>query len=112
MRSQTRPSYIKGGIDIRRTVEIKLNFPVEIGNVERSTVTMRRPKGRDVKANFRAAGGEQENLEATFKLLADLCNLAPDEFDELDMSDIEQLGEQLEAFMGKTGFGLPKPAGS
>lgn len=63
-------------------------------------VVLRRPKGKDVKAADKAPS----DLESTFVLIERLCSLPggdpvfPGFADELDVEDIEALGERVTAF--------------
>lgn len=78
------------------TADITLNFPIAIGGVQTNRVTMRRPKVRDRLVVARQPGTEDEKETL---LLGNLCGLAPNEFDEMDMSDYRQLQTALSGFL-------------
>lgn len=85
-------------IDKRASVEIKLDFPIEIDGREISSVTMRRPKVRDSMKADKVKGGA---FEKGLTLLSDLCDMAPEELEELDELDLEKLQAQYAAFTGR-----------
>ena len=74
-------------------VTIKLKFPLENGL---STLSLRRPKVRDMLASEKTKGslGEQE-----VALFANLCERSPDEINALDMADYKQLQETYQGFL-------------
>ncbi|ABB56781.1 phage tail assembly protein [Synechococcus elongatus] len=84
--------------DKRLSATIELEFPIEIAGVAVKSVTMRRPKVRDEVAMQRIKGTPSD--QAAW-LLATLCELAPDEFEQLDAVDSDRLMEQYLAFKGK-----------
>lgn len=66
-----------------------------------TAVVLRRPKGKDMKAADKAAS----DFEGTLVLIERLCSLPggdpvfPGFADELDVEDIEALGERVEAML-------------
>lgn len=84
-------------MDKRKTVEIELDFPVQLADRVLDKITMRRPTMRDmIKRNIDANAGIRESVG----LIADLCGLVPDEVEELDTCDFEKLQNQLLRFRG------------
>ncbi len=79
---------------------IPLSFPIEIGGRTISDVTIRRPKVGDLRRMEKHKGSD---FDRTMRVLADLTELAPEELDELDTSDLQALSKVLEGFMGSTG---------
>lgn len=83
--------------DMRKQVDICLDFPVQLADRKLEKITMRRPTVGDLL---------KHNLEVdiSFKdsvvLLADLCGLVPEELELLDFYDFEKLQAQLLSFRG------------
>ncbi len=84
--------------DLRQSVSITLRFPVTVDGLSHDTLTIRRPKMRDVMAAAKAPGVP---LEREAFLLARLCDVSPDVIEELDETDASTLAVQLEAFRSK-----------
>ena len=83
--------------DMRRQVEITLEFPVQLADRKLERLTIRRPTVRDwlnydLKDDF--------SLKDSVGLIADLCGLVPDELEMLDFYDFERLQAQLLSFRG------------
>jgi hypothetical protein len=83
--------------DMRLTVLIPLDFPVEVDGTKYTSLTMRRPKTKD---SMKAAKFKGHDADKGVLLLADLCGVAPDVIEELDEIDAKKLGDQLDAFRG------------
>jgi hypothetical protein len=79
------------------TTEIKLEYPVEFQGEVITALTLRRIKGKDLKK----LDSRGEDMESSFLLFADLSEMAPDFFDEMDGADIEKVGEVVESFLPK-----------
>ena len=60
-----------------------------------SSLTMRRPKVRDEKAARKAA---KEDAERELRLFANLCEVAPEVIEELDLADYRALQEAFTGF--------------
>lgn len=82
-------------MDTRKEVVISLEFPVQLGDRTLSEVTMRRPIIRDM---IKHKLGANITIEQSMELLADLCDLVPDEMELMDLSDFVKLQDQLLAF--------------
>lgn len=72
---------------------IKLKYTLETGL---STITLRRPKVRDMLASDETKGSDAEKEIALF---ANLAELSPDEITSLDMADYKQLQEVYKSFL-------------
>jgi len=72
---------------------IDLLFPAD-GGVE--SITMRRPKVRDLQAHDKAQGGPAEKELALF---ANLCMVAPNVLESLDIADYGALQEVYSGFL-------------
>jgi hypothetical protein len=83
------------------TETITLNYPIEHSGVRITEVTLRRPKGRDIRRSEQLAltnkGGDYAR---TLSMIADLAELAPDAIDNMDASDIERISEVVKGFLG------------
>lgn len=84
-------------MDKRATAKIELEFPITIEGVEVKHLVMRRPKVRDEVAFTKSKGDEADK---TLSLMANLCEVTPDDLMELDSSDFKKLEEQFQDFKG------------
>ncbi len=75
---------------------VKLQYPVRVNGQELTELRMRRPKVRDrlVVEKLAASQAEKE-----VRFIANLCEIAPDDVEELDMADYAQLQEVLSGFL-------------
>lgn len=89
-------------------VEIPLLRPVVIAGATRAHITMRRMRAKDMMAvqKRRAVSKPGKPAAATSPvdngmwLLARLADLAPDDLDELDVTDLDLMREALAGFQG------------
>jgi hypothetical protein len=72
---------------------ITLKYPLDSGL---ATLTLRRPKVRDMIASDKAKGTDADKEIALF---ANLAEISPDEIAALDMADYKQLQEAYKAFL-------------
>jgi hypothetical protein len=72
---------------------ITLKYPAENGL---TTLTIRRPKVRDMLASDKKAGSDAEK-EIT--LFANLCEVTPSDIELMDMADYAQLQEAYKNFL-------------
>ena len=84
-------------MDKRKTVEIDLDFPIEVDGREVDKVTMRRPKVDD-ELTFSEAKGSQARKAVV--LLAALCELTPKQVGSMDTADFAKLEKQYADFRG------------
>jgi hypothetical protein len=77
------------------TAKIELDFPIEISGVEVKHLVMRRPKVRDLMAAQKGGGSDADMGVA---LVANLCEITPDEVLELDSLDWDKCEAQVAAF--------------
>jgi len=68
--------------------KIDLDYPVEVAGKKYTELHIRRPKVRDHLVADRMGGG---NAEKEVKLLANLCEVAPEVIEELDAADYQRL---------------------
>jgi hypothetical protein len=73
---------------------INLDYPIKVGGVETSTLSVRRPLVRDMMK----ARQNKDEAGAEINLFADLCQVTPDELKSLDFGDYAKLQEVLKDF--------------
>lgn len=76
-------------------MQIKLSHPVVSDGTELRVLNLRRPKVRDVLLAAKIGGTEEEK---EIRVLANLCEVAPDVVEELDMADYKRLQDGFRSF--------------
>lgn len=76
-------------------VTIKLEHPIEIGNELIEEITMRRPKGKDMKACIKGVN----NVAESIALAARLSEQLPVVFDEMDGADLTAVLDEVGNFL-------------
>lgn len=84
-------------VDRRLTVDIDLDFPVELDGQKTTSITIRRPKVRDQMKADRVKGTE---FDKGLALLVDLTERPQEFLMEMDPVDLEKLDTQLARFRG------------
>jgi hypothetical protein len=82
---------------ILKQVQHTLMLPVTFEGVERTTITLRRLKGKDIKR----LKDYDDDIDKAFFLIGELSGWAPEGVDELDGADFEALSKIIEGFMGR-----------
>lgn len=77
------------------TVTITLDYPINIDGIEVKTLSLRRMKVADQMAAEKLKGNDAEKEIA---LLANLCEMSPDDIQQLDIMDYAKLQAQLVNF--------------
>lgn len=77
------------------SVTIKLDHPIEIGNDLIEEITMRRPKGKDMKACIKGVN----NVAESIALAARLSEQLPVVFDEMDGADLTAVLDEVGNFL-------------
>jgi hypothetical protein len=95
VRGPALPHYIKIN-EADGSANVTLQFPFEISGVKTATINMRRPKVRD---RLNASKGRTDQAEVEVALFSFITNLAPDEIEDLDMSDYNRLQEAFRSFL-------------
>lgn len=75
---------------------IRLQYPLSVDGMRIESLTMRRPLVRDRLAAERAAGSD---VEKEIRLIANLCEMAPQHIELLDLADYSKLQECLTGFL-------------
>lgn len=76
-------------------MQIKLSHPVVSDGTELRVLSLRRPKVRDVLLAAKIGGTDEEK---EIRVLANLCEVAPDVVEELDMADYKKLQDGYRSF--------------
>ena len=76
-------------------MQIKLSHPVVSDGTELRVLNLRRPKVRDVLLAAKIGGTDEEK---EIRVLANLCEVAPDVVEELDMADYKKLQDGYRSF--------------
>lgn len=76
-------------------VVIQLERPVEIGDDLIEEISLRRPKGKDLKACIKG----QNNVAESIALAARLSGQLPVVFDEMDAADLTEVLDQVGNFL-------------
>ena len=79
------------------TRAIELRYGVEVDGLELTTLNMRPPLAHDSHGAQRGANG-QADME--IRLFANLCGVAPETIERLQMADYMKLQEAYQAFLG------------
>ena len=77
------------------SIEIPLDYPIRIEGVEVGSLTLRRPKQKDLKA---AALGNPTDQQIEEKLFSNLLQITPADLGELDMADYRKLQDAYMSF--------------
>lgn len=75
---------------------ITLEYPITIDGAVINRIRLRRPLVRDRLIAEKASGSE---VEKEIRLLANLCEIAPDHIEKLDLKDYGKLQERLIDFL-------------
>jgi len=78
--------------------KINLEYPVVVEKENFASLSMRRPKVKDMKVAAKSSNSKEDE-ETT--LIANLCDVDPAVVNELDLSDYAQLQEVLSGFLEK-----------
>lgn len=79
-----------------KTFELK--FPVPFNGETITKVTLRRPKGREIRAMNNGKGSQ---IDRSFEMMASLADREVELFDEMDAADIKKIDDWLEGVMGE-----------
>lgn len=75
---------------------IKLNHPINVDGRQIVELQLRRPKVRDRLTVEKMNGAEAEK---EIRFIANLCEVAPNDIEELDMADYVRLQDALAGFL-------------
>lgn len=80
-------------------MELQLKHPFEFNGEQVTTLSIRRPKLRDMKRVQKV----KDDLEKSITMLADLAEVEPKLLEELDTEDFTRACDLLGEFMGVSG---------
>lgn len=75
-----------------------LDYPVSFGGETITSLTLRRPKGREIRA---MNNGKGSNIDRSFEMMANLAERPTDLFDEIDAADIKNMDAWLNEILGE-----------
>ncbi len=81
-------------MSVKETLD--LQYPITNNGEECNQLCIRRPSVRDLLVSERAKGNE---IEKEIRLIANLCEVAPEQIEQLDMADYMKLQETLTSFL-------------
>lgn len=76
-----------------KTINVKLDDVITTNGTEISELSIRKPMVRDLKMS-QTAGSE---LDRSLKLIGDLAGLAPDEVDQISLTDLDRINQEMAA---------------
>ncbi len=82
-----------------QTISLSLEYPIEANGVTVKSLSLRRPTIGDL---LKSASGGRSDKEAEIHLLADLCGIAPDDIQHIDLADYLKLQDMLGKMQGTT----------
>lgn len=75
---------------------VELKYPINVHGTEISALSLRRPTVRDRLLSEKTSGTESDK---EVRFIANLCELAPDDIEKLDMADYVKVQEVLAGFL-------------
>ncbi len=75
---------------------VELQYPINVSGAEISVLRLRRPTVRDRLFSEKASGTE---IDKEIRFIANLCDLAPSDIEQLDMADYVNVQEVLAGFL-------------
>jgi len=83
----------------KSTTQFKLEYPIEFKGAAIAELTIRRPKGRDLRF---IPSGESFGIEEMFPFFALLIGHDEAVLDEIDAADLTRLGDIINGFLPQT----------
>lgn len=81
-----------------QTITLDLDYPVTVGGMEYANLTFRRMKAKDALV----AEEETNKARAGYLIFAALAGVDVSVIEELDIADLEKVGEAVVPLMGKS----------
>ena len=75
-----------------------LDYPVSFAGETITSLTLRRPKGREIRA---MNNGKGSNIDRSFEMMANLAERPTELFDEVDAADIKKMDDWLNEILGE-----------
>ncbi|WP_375614647.1 MULTISPECIES: phage tail assembly protein [unclassified Bartonella] len=89
---------------LQKNVTYQLLEPLTFEGKEHTTITLRRPKTKDLQAI-----DKKEGIEQTITMIARLSEWPHEVISELDINDLTNIGEILESFIKRRDTSTGKP---
>ncbi|WP_375641096.1 MULTISPECIES: phage tail assembly protein [unclassified Bartonella] len=89
---------------VQTSITHKLLIPIAFEGKEHTTITLRRPKTKDLQAI-----DKKEGVEQTIAMIARLSEWPHEAISELDINDLSSIGEILESFIKRRDTSTGKP---
>ncbi|CAK00785.1 phage tail assembly protein [Bartonella tribocorum] len=89
---------------IQQSVTHQLLIPITFEGKEHTTITLQRPKTKDLQAI-----DKKEGVEQTIAMIARLSGWPHEAISELDINDLSSIGEILESFIKRRDTSTGKP---
>jgi len=102
--SNVLSNVVNNATDRIDSVTVKLNYPVAFDGVVRDTLTLRRPKVRDMRAAQKIAPGDEEGQELA--IFAALAGVSPNDLEGMDLGDYHRVQD---AYFRLTSAGTHQP---
>jgi hypothetical protein len=83
----------------KTTTGVTLKYPVKADGTELRVLQMRRPKVRDQLHAEKQGTATATSAEREIRLFANLCEVAPETLEDLDLADYRQLQETFQGFL-------------
>ena len=90
------------------TTTISLRHPIDVGGAKVSAVAMRRPLVGDFRAARRSAGPGASPADVEIALFSNLCEIAPAEWDAMDLGDYYEVQEAYQGFLSRSSTSAPQ----
>lgn len=90
---------------VKDSKSLKLRHPITIDGAKVEGLIMRRPLVRDLRAAQRSADGAADSELALF---ANLCEIAPEAFDQMDLGDYYRLQDVYQGFLSRGSTSGPR----
>ena len=91
---------------------ITLTHPIEVGGAQVSQIAMRRPLVGDFRAAQRSAGPGAPAADVEIALFSNLCEIAPAEWDKMDLGDYYGVQEEYQDFLSRRSTSAPQGSSS
>ncbi|WP_163833294.1 phage tail assembly protein [Spartinivicinus ruber] len=76
---------------------VNLEYPIQCEGVTVDSITLRRPKARDLKIMETTKGGD---ISKSITLIAHLAEISPKAVEDLDAADFQKVSEVVASFLG------------
>jgi len=75
-----------------KTITVQLDDPITAAGEEVAELTIRKPTVKDLRLSNSSA---KDELERTLNMIRDLAGIAPDDLDQLSLTDLGRINEEM-----------------